>query len=512
MKTLLLFAHGAGAGCASPWMRSWAKRLGEAGTVIAFDYPYMKAGKKAPDRLPKLIEAHRSELASRRKGFPRVVLIGKSMGGRVGCHLALEEKVDAIVCLGYPLRSPKGELRDEVLLALRTPVLFVQGTRDPLCPLDALKGVMKKMKAPSVLHVVESGDHSLRITAKRTKDSGETQEDADASALAAIARRTLARRESFRSRDRVGPPAAALGITSTIGAKTPSKSKPSKRRRFEKVEAIPSKLRSAEGGIATRLFYHGYNTRVNSIRNYRVFCDRIAGQWKSRPAAGLTAYACPFWLDTHVSPVFAGAAPPSARALEQLEAWFKKRKADPYFSALAGRGPELAACTKAARRSGWDLDVLETVNVWETPKPFEGRLGDEILFGDYFDPRLHRDYRSITKQVFKLDNAFMDRLARYERAVRCDVRLVVIKRGGRAIATGGVATAGASAELFGGAVLPRFRGRGLWKTLVGARQALSGFDGAKRWFMTTDNGRIAGKADDSFVWASYRPQRVLTYS
>jgi len=61
-------------------------------------------------------------------------------------------------------------------------------------------------------------------------------------------------------------------------------------------------------------------------------------------------------------------------------------------------------------------------------------------------------------------------------------------------------------------VLPRFRGRGLWKTLVGARQALSGFDGAKRWFMTTDNGRIAGKADDSFVWASYRPQRVLTYS
>jgi predicted alpha/beta-hydrolase family hydrolase len=186
MKTLFVLAHGAGAGSSSEWMKAWKKRLAPLGTVAAFDYPYVKAGRKAPDKMPKLLEAHRAVLAAKRKGFPRVVLIGKSMGSRVGCHLALEEKVDRLVCLGYPLRSPKGDLRDEVLKALRTPVLFVQGTRDPLCPLDALKGVMKKMKAKRSLHVVETGNHSLQITAKHARETGATQDDADAAALAAI--------------------------------------------------------------------------------------------------------------------------------------------------------------------------------------------------------------------------------------------------------------------------------------------------------------------------------------
>src|SRR5690606_36186237 len=122
------------------------------------------AGRKRPDPLPKLIAAHAEALeqATRRRRAGPVVLVGKSMGGRVGCHLALERPVAALVCLGYPLRSPTGKLRDEVLLALRTPVLFVQGSRDPLCPLDGLERVRRRMKAPSTLHVVEGGDHSLK--------------------------------------------------------------------------------------------------------------------------------------------------------------------------------------------------------------------------------------------------------------------------------------------------------------------------------------------------------------
>ncbi len=186
MKTLFLFAHGAGVGSSSDWMKGWKKQLSKLGTVVSFDYPYMKLGRKAPDKLPKLIEAHREILLAKRKGFKRVVLIGKSMGSRVGCHLALEEDVDALVCLGYPLRSPKGDLRDAVLKKLRTPILFVSGTRDPLCPLDVLKRVMKTMKAKKALHVVETGNHSLNITVKRTKETGITQKDSDAEALSAI--------------------------------------------------------------------------------------------------------------------------------------------------------------------------------------------------------------------------------------------------------------------------------------------------------------------------------------
>lgn len=169
-------------------MSAWAERLGAVGDVVRLDYPYAKAGRRSPDRLPVLVAAHREALAAARKGRRGpVVLAGKSMGSRVGCHVALEEPVDALVCLGYPLRGQRGQLRDEVLLALRTPVLFVEGTRDPLCPLDALEDVRRRMKAPSALHRVEGGNHSLEVGARALKAAGETQADVDARTLAAIA-------------------------------------------------------------------------------------------------------------------------------------------------------------------------------------------------------------------------------------------------------------------------------------------------------------------------------------
>ena len=183
-----LFAHGAGAPSSSDWMRAWRKRLGTLGDVVAFDYPYMRAGRKTPDRLPALIEAHRAALAKlRARAKAPVFLIGKSMGGRVGCHLALEEKVAGVICLGYPLQSgATGALRDEVLLALRTPILFVQGSRDSLCPLDKLAAVRARMTAPSTLLVVEGGNHSLEVSAAERKATGTTQAQSDARVLEAI--------------------------------------------------------------------------------------------------------------------------------------------------------------------------------------------------------------------------------------------------------------------------------------------------------------------------------------
>jgi predicted alpha/beta-hydrolase family hydrolase len=65
----------------------------------------------------------------------------------------------ALVCLGYPLcaMGNRTKLRNEVLRALTTPNLFVQGTRDALCPLDLLEHVRGEMKAPNFLYVVEGG-------------------------------------------------------------------------------------------------------------------------------------------------------------------------------------------------------------------------------------------------------------------------------------------------------------------------------------------------------------------
>jgi predicted alpha/beta-hydrolase family hydrolase len=192
MSPLILFAHGAGAPSASAWMRAWAHRLEALGQVVPFDYPYMKAGRKSPDRQPALVAAHAAALdeARARHGTDRpVVLAGKSMGSRMGCHLATERPgIAALVCFGYPLRSgSSGALRDQVLLALRTPVLFLQGSKDPLCLLDDLAEVRAKMTAPNQLHLVEGGNHSLEVGARDRKAAGQTQEDVDQAVLAAVA-------------------------------------------------------------------------------------------------------------------------------------------------------------------------------------------------------------------------------------------------------------------------------------------------------------------------------------
>jgi len=172
-------------------MQNWKDRLGEIGDVETFDYDYIREGRKRPDPLPRLIAAHREALSKTRERHPSTstILIGKSMGGRIGCHVSLEEKVDGLVCLGYPLcaMGDRTKLRDEVLRALTAPILFVQGTRDSLCPLDLLERVRTEMKAPNFLDVVEGGDHSLLISKRVLRATGETQENADQRILEAIA-------------------------------------------------------------------------------------------------------------------------------------------------------------------------------------------------------------------------------------------------------------------------------------------------------------------------------------
>ena len=191
MKPLILFAPGAGAPSSHPWMQNWKVRLSEIGDVETFDYDYMREGRKRPDPLPKLIAAHRKALRQARERLlaGSAILLGKSMGGRIGCHVSLEEKVDALVCLGYPLcaMGDRTKLRDEVLRALNTPILFVQGTRDRLCPLDLLEQVRTEMKAPNFLHIVEGGDHSLRVLKRQLELKSETQEDVDRKILETIA-------------------------------------------------------------------------------------------------------------------------------------------------------------------------------------------------------------------------------------------------------------------------------------------------------------------------------------
>jgi hypothetical protein len=187
-RPLFLFAPGAGAPSSHPWMQKWKQRLESLGRVELFDYAYMRESRRRPDFLPQLIATHRHALAEHRGSEP-VILIGKSMGGRIGCHVALTENVNGVICLGYPLcgGGDPNKLRDKVLRELSTPVLFVQGTRDPLCPLELLNSVRAEMKASNTLHVVDQGDHSLLLRKGDLKRLGKMQEEVDDEILQAIA-------------------------------------------------------------------------------------------------------------------------------------------------------------------------------------------------------------------------------------------------------------------------------------------------------------------------------------
>lgn len=172
-------------------MQKWRARLSELGEVALFDYDYMRVGRKRPDPLPQLIAAHRAALAAARADSEKpVVLIGKSMGGRIGCHLALEEDVRGLVCFGYPLcgGGDPSRLRDKVLRSITTPILFIQGTRDALCPLELLEPIRAEMQARAELHVADGGDHSLLVGQRMLQRRQQTQEDVDREITNVIAR------------------------------------------------------------------------------------------------------------------------------------------------------------------------------------------------------------------------------------------------------------------------------------------------------------------------------------
>ncbi len=186
---LFLFAPGAGAPSIHRWMQHWKGLLETIGPTHTFDYDYMRSGSRRPDPLPILIAAHRAALSQAREMHQGpIVLIGKSMGGRIGCHVSLNEKIATLICLGYPLcgGGDPNKLRDKILREISAPILFVQGTRDSLCPLDLLKKVRKEMRAPNELFVVEGGDHSLAVIKKQLMAAKETQADVDARILRAV--------------------------------------------------------------------------------------------------------------------------------------------------------------------------------------------------------------------------------------------------------------------------------------------------------------------------------------
>jgi hypothetical protein len=169
-------AHGAGAGMDTPFMSAVAEGLARHRLrVVRFEFPYMQkrranGERRAPDP-PRVLEATWKEVIAV-LGHERLVIGGKSMGGRVASMVADDARVRGLVCLGYPFHPPgkPGKMRIAHLQRLRTPALILQGTRDPFGTQEDVETYPLSRKIH--VHWIEDGDHSFKPPARsgRTVD------------------------------------------------------------------------------------------------------------------------------------------------------------------------------------------------------------------------------------------------------------------------------------------------------------------------------------------------------
>jgi len=182
-RAVVALAHGAGAGMQHPFMCAIHQGLAAGGFVsVKFQFPYMAAGRKVPDRAPVLESAWHAVLRALRERHPDLLLVaaGKSMGGRMASRVAAEgADVDALLMLGYPLH-PAGrpqQVRADHFPRIRLPSLFVQGTRDSLCELALLPPALATLGGPTTLHLVEGGDHSFKVLKRAGRDQSEVDSE-----------------------------------------------------------------------------------------------------------------------------------------------------------------------------------------------------------------------------------------------------------------------------------------------------------------------------------------------
>lgn len=194
--TVVALGHGAGGDRRTPFLMRVAEALAGSGrAALLYNFPYSDARRRAPDP-PDVLETTARAVAEHARealGARRVVLGGKSMGGRIASQaVAKGAAADGLVFLGYPLHPPgrPETLRDRHLPDIRVPMLFIQGTRDIFARWDLLEAVIGRLGATATLHRVEDADHSFRVP-RRT---GRTAADVEAEIVSAALRWLAAHR------------------------------------------------------------------------------------------------------------------------------------------------------------------------------------------------------------------------------------------------------------------------------------------------------------------------------
>jgi uncharacterized protein len=184
-RACFVFAHGAGAGMAHPFMATVAAGLGERGiATLRHQFPYMEKGSKRPDApavAQAAVRAAVAEAARCCKGLP-LIAGGKSFGGRMTSQAQAAAPLDGVHGLaffGFPLHpagKPSSD-RAKHLGDIKVPMLFLQGSRDSLAELSLLEPVVKGLKRKATLHVVKDADHSFHVPARSGRKDSEVMDE-----------------------------------------------------------------------------------------------------------------------------------------------------------------------------------------------------------------------------------------------------------------------------------------------------------------------------------------------
>lgn len=181
-RALYVLAHGAGAGMRHAFMEALAAALADEGVAtLRWEFPYMAAGGRRPDRPAVALPAVRRAVATGRRLRdeldPALPLFagGKSFGGRMTSTAAAESPLDdvrGLVFVGFPLHPAKrpGTTRAEHLADVGPPMLFLQGTRDALAELDLLRPVVVALGPRATLHLEDDADHGFHVRKRSGRD------------------------------------------------------------------------------------------------------------------------------------------------------------------------------------------------------------------------------------------------------------------------------------------------------------------------------------------------------
>ena len=176
-----VFAHGAGAGMAHPFMAAVAQGLAARGiATLRYQFPYSERGSKRPDS-PKVAQATvRAAVAEAARLAPGLPLIagGKSFGGRMSSLAQAAAPLDGVqglVFLGFPLHPPgrPGDERGRHLDAVTVPMLFLQGTRDEFADPGLLRALVARLGPRATLGSVADADHSFHVPARSGRKDAE---------------------------------------------------------------------------------------------------------------------------------------------------------------------------------------------------------------------------------------------------------------------------------------------------------------------------------------------------